>query len=61
MSKPYDGGMGPVDSSSWKQPVSSHKDGEEVPPPAKQSLGVREPTPDPYTDDNPHVRRNFGR
>jgi len=58
----YDGGAGPVDSSQWKQPVASvTKDGEPVPPPAKESMGVRELTPDPYTDDNPHVRRNFGR
>jgi hypothetical protein len=61
----YDGGQGPVDSSGWKQPVASHKDGEVLAPPAptqQTESGIeRTPTPDPYTDDNPHVIRNFGR
>lgn len=57
----YDGGQAPVDSSNWKQPVSSIKNGEEHPEPTKTRNGQREVTPDPYTPDNPHVRRSFGR
>jgi hypothetical protein len=53
---------GNVDSSAWKRPVASHKDGEPVPPPAPvTSEGERLPTPDPYTPDNKNVVRNFGR
>jgi hypothetical protein len=54
-----------VDSSGWKQPVASHKGGEPQPAPAPveqtETGAQRTPTPDPYTSDNPHVRRNFGR
>lgn len=57
----YDGGQAPVDSSSWKRPVSSIRDGEQHPEPAESRLGQREVTPDPYTQDNSHVKRNFGR
>lgn len=57
----YDGGMSPVDSSNWVQPVSSKKDGAEHPAPApmKQTEKgmVRDVTPDPYGG----VARNFGR
>lgn len=61
----YDGGQGHVDSSGWKQPVAGFKDGEAQPAPAPQQQtegGMkRTVTPDPYTDDNPDVMRNFGR
>jgi hypothetical protein len=57
----YDGGHAPVDSSSWDQPVSSIKDGEPHPEPARSRNGQREVTPDPYTQDSPHVKRNFGK
>jgi len=61
----YDGGAGPVDSSQWKQPVASVENGEPVPPPApmEQTSGgmQRTPTPDPYAEGSPDVRRNFGR
>lgn len=54
-------GWGPVDSSDWDHPVTYTKDGERHPEPAKWRNGKRLPTPDPYTEDNKHVRRNFGR
>lgn len=57
----YDGGQTWVDPSGWEQPVTSTRDGEEHPPPARWRNGERLPDPWPYTDDNPHVRRNFGR
>lgn len=54
-----------IDPSGWKQPVASHKDGEPQPAPAPveqtEDGARRTPTPDPYTGNNPHVRRNFGR
>lgn len=54
-----------VDSSGWKQPVASHRNGEAQPAPAPTEMteegSRRTTTPDPYTADNPHVRRNFGR
>jgi hypothetical protein len=61
----YDGGHAPVDSSTWSQNSASHRDGEPVPPPAptvQTENGMqRTVTPDPYTSDNPHTVRNFGR
>ena len=59
----YDNGQGSVDSTGWDQPVTSTKNGEHHPPPnprVQTERGMeRAPTPDPYTDDNPHVRRHF--
>jgi hypothetical protein len=61
----YSGAHANVDSSSWQQPVASHRDGEPVPAPAPMQQTAsgteRVPTPDPYTSDNPNVVRNFGR
>lgn len=57
----HDGGQTPVDSSGWKRPVSSIRDGETHPEPARSRLGRRKVTPDPYITDNPNIRRNFGR
>lgn len=57
----YDGGQSPVDSSGWKRPVNSIKNGEAHPEPSDSSLGKRAVTPDPYLTDSPHVKRNFGR
>lgn len=61
----YDGGQAGVDSSTWNKSVASRKNGEPQPAPAptKQTAdGVqRDVTPDPYTTDNPHMKRNFGR
>lgn len=60
----YDHGNS-VDSSSWKQPVASHRDGEPVPAPAPtqqtESGMERAYTPDPYTNDSGNTVRNFGR
>jgi hypothetical protein len=54
-----------VDSSSWQQPVASHRDGEPVPAPAPMQQTAngteRLPTPDPYTNNSGSTVRNFGR
>lgn len=53
---------GPVDSSGWKQPVAHTKNGDPShPDPVPLLGGVRAVTPDPYTEDNPDVVRNFSR
>lgn len=53
---------GPVDSSAWQQPVAHTKNGDNShPDPVPLSGGVRAFAPDPYTEDNPHVLRNFSR
>jgi hypothetical protein len=43
------------------QPVSSIKDGESHLEPARSRNGQRQVTPDPYTQDNPHMKRNLGK
>lgn len=50
-----------MDSSSLGQPVSSIKDGESHLEPARSRNGQRQVTPDPYTQDNPHMKRNLGK
>lgn len=57
----YDGGQAKADGSGWDQPITSTKNGEQHPPPAQWRDGERVPDPCPYTDDNEHVMRNFGR
>lgn len=51
-----------VDSSEWENPITYTRNGEIHPPPVPLRGGIRQVTPDPYTQpDNPHVRRRFGR
>lgn len=52
----------PADSSGWQHPVAYTKNGDNShPAPTPLVDGVRAVSPDPYTDDNPDVLRNFGR
>lgn len=53
---------GPADSSEWRNPVAHTKNGDSShPDPVPLVNGVRAVSPDPYTDDNSCVRRNFGK
>lgn len=52
----------PADSSAWGKPVAHTKAGDSShPAPTPLRDGRRDPSPDPYTDGNPHVMRNFSR
>lgn len=59
----YDNGQEWIDSSGWDHPVTNQKAGDQHPPPnpmVQTERGMeRAVTPDPYTEDNPYVRRKF--